>query len=579
MKKFILCLTWILLLSTSLFAQYSNSKADQKMGIAMYAIKNLYVDDIDADKLVEDGLRAMIKELDPHSAYMTIDEVKEMNEPLQGGFDGIGISFNMLKDTLFVIEVISGGPSQKVGLLPGDRIILVDGVPISGVKMSNIEVMKHLKGPKGTTVKVSIKRRGLENLKEFNIVRDKIPIYSLDAAFMVSKTTGYIKLNRFGATTADEFREAFSNLKKLGMTELVLDLQSNGGGFMNAAVDLADEFLSEGKCIVYTKGLHSPRMQNDATSKGGFESGKLVVLIDEYSASASEILAGAIQDWDRGLIIGRRSFGKGLVQRPIPLPDESMLKLTIARYFTPSGRFIQKPYEDADNYSKDLIDRYNRGEMSNSDSIHFPDSLRTNTLVNKRTIYGGGGIMPDVFVPLDTTRFTDLHRSLAASGIMNRFTIQYVDNNRAKLKKQYPTIEQFIEKFNVDDSMINEMITQSEKELLSEKDKSSDKSLRIMELKAVEPKMDQGIEKINIKDSLINEMITKAKAEKEKASKDAKNADRTLLKLQLKAYMARDLGKSADYYKVMITENESLNEALRILNKKKAYEEILNRNK
>jgi len=549
------------------------------MGIAMYAIKNLYVDDIDADKLVEDGLRAMIKELDPHSAYMTIDEVKEMNEPLQGGFDGIGISFNMLKDTLFVIEVISGGPSQKVGLLPGDRIILVDGVPISGVKMSNIEVMKHLKGPKGTTVKVSIKRRGLENLKEFNIVRDKIPIYSLDAAFMVSKTTGYIKLNRFGATTADEFREAFSNLKKLGMTELVLDLQSNGGGFMNAAVDLADEFLSEGKCIVYTKGLHSPRMQNDATSKGGFESGKLVVLIDEYSASASEILAGAIQDWDRGLIIGRRSFGKGLVQRPIPLPDESMLKLTIARYFTPSGRFIQKPYEDADNYSKDLIDRYNRGEMSNSDSIHFPDSLRTNTLVNKRTIYGGGGIMPDVFVPLDTTRFTDLHRSLAASGIMNRFTIQYVDNNRAKLKKQYPTIEQFIEKFNVDDSMINEMITQSEKELLSEKDKSSDKSLRIMELKAVEPKMDQGIEKINIKDSLINEMITKAKAEKEKASKDAKNADRTLLKLQLKAYMARDLGKSADYYKVMITENESLNEALRILNKKKAYEEILNRNK
>jgi len=575
MKKIILCLTWIFVLSPSLFAQYSNSKADQKMGIAMYAIKNLYVDDIDADKLVEDGLRAMIKELDPHSAYMTVDEVKEMNEPLQGGFDGIGISFNMMKDTLFVIEVISGGPSQKVGLLPGDRIIQVDSVPISGVKMSNTDVMKHLKGPKGTTVKVSIKRRGLENLKDFNIMRDKIPIYSLDAALMVSKTTGYIKLNRFGATTADEFREAFSNLKNLGMTELVLDLQSNGGGFMNAAVDIADEFLSDGKCIVYTKGLHSPRMQNDATSKGCFEKGKLVILIDEYSASASEILAGAIQDWDRGLIIGRRSFGKGLVQRPIPLPDESMLKLTIARYFTPSGRFIQKPYEDAENYSKDLIDRYNRGEMANSDSIHFPDSLRTSTLVNKRTIYGGGGIMPDVFVPLDTTRFTDLHRTLAASGIMNRYSIQYVDNNRAKLKETYPTMEQFIEKFNVDDSMINEMITQAEKEFISEKDKNVEKSPLSGELQYIKPKMELVIKDLNVKDSLINEIITKDKAEKELFSKKDKDSDKTLLKLQLKAYMARDLGKSSDYYKVMITENEALNEALGILDKKKAYDEIL----
>ncbi|MDD4923064.1 MAG: S41 family peptidase, partial [Bacteroidales bacterium] len=438
------------------------------------------------------------------------------------------ISFNMLNDTLFVIEVISGGPSEKVGLLPGDRIIKVDGESIAGVKMSNREVMKRLKGTKGTMVQVSIQRRGVNTLMEFKIIRDKIPIYSLDAAFMVDKSTGYIKLNRFGATTADEFRQAFDTLQKQGMTQLVLDLQSNGGGLMNAAIDLADEFLSEKKCIVYTEGIHSPRQESDASINGCFEKGKLVVLIDEYSASASEIVSGAIQDWDRGLIIGRRSFGKGLVQRPIPMPDGSMLKLTVSRYFTPSGRFIQKPYENAENYSKDLIDRYNRGEMSNADSIHFPDSLRTSTLLNKRTIYGGGGIMPDVFVPMDTTRYTSLHKILSASGIMNRFSIKYMDTHRSELKAIYPSIRDFIEKFSTNDSMIHQMIIQAE-------------------------------------------------AEKITLSDEDRNSDKTLLKKQLKAYMARDLGRAADYYKVMWDENESLNEALRILADKKAYDAILKR--
>jgi len=528
MKKTILCLAWILCLSPLLFAQYTNTPAEQKMGMAMYAIKNLYVDVIDENKLVEEGLRAMIKELDPHSAYMTVDEVKEMNEPLQGGFDGIGISFNMLKDTLFVIEVISGGPSEKVGLMPGDRIIMVDDKPIAGVKMPNSEVMKRLKGPKGTKVKVSIKRSGLESLRDFTIVRDKIPIYSMDAAFMVDKSTGYIRLNRFGATTADEFREAFDNLKKQGMTQLILDLESNGGGLMSAATELADEFLSKDKCIVYTEGKHSPRQTSEASANGCFEKGKLIILIDEYSASASEILSGAIQDWDRGLIIGRRSFGKGLVQRPIPLQDGSMLKLTVSRYFTPSGRFIQKPYENAESYSKDLIDRYNHGEMSNADSIHFPDSLRTSTLLNKRTIYGGGGIMPDVFVPMDTTRYTSLHRILAASGIMNRFSIQYMDNHRKDLNTTYPNVDNFIEKFSVDDSMLDQMIHLAE------------------------------TEKITISD-------------------EDRKSDKTLLMKQLKAYIARDLGKSADYYKVMWPENESLKEALRILQDRKAYDELLKR--
>ena len=530
MKKTILCLAWLLSLSPLIFAQYANSPSTLKMDMALYAIKNLYVDRVNADKLVEEGLRAMIKDLDPHSAYMTVDEVKQMNEPLQGGFDGIGISFNMLNDTLFVIEVISGGPSEKVGLLPGDRIIKVDGQTIAGVKMSNIEVMKRLKGPKGTSVTVSIKRRGNKDLKDFKIIRDKIPIYSLDVAFMVDKTTGYIKLNRFGATTVEEFRQAFGELKKQGMTQLILDLQSNGGGFMNAATDLADEFLSDKKCIVYTEGLYSPRQQSDATANGCFEKGKLIVLIDEYSASASEILSGAIQDWDRGLIIGRRSFGKGLVQRPIPLSDGSMLKLTVSRYFTPSGRFIQKPYDNAENYSNDLIDRYNRGEMANADSIHFPDSLKTSTLINKRTIYGGGGIMPDVFVPMDTTRFTSLHKIMAASGIMNRFSIEYVDTHRSDLNATYSKVNDFIEKFSVDDSMINQMIRMAE------------------------------AEKITISD-------------------EDRKSDKTLLKKQLKAYIARDFGKNADYYKVMYDEDKSLNEARRILEKKNAYDEILKKNK
>ena len=615
MKKTILCLSWILFLSPLLFAQFSNTPSEQKMDMAMYAIKNLYVDEIDANKLVEDGLRAMVKELDPHSAYMTIDEVKEMNEPLQGGFDGIGISFNMLKDTLFVIEVISGGPSEKVGLLPGDRIINVDGKPISGVKMSNTDVMKRLKGPKGTTVKVSIKRRGLESLKDFSIIRDKIPIYSLDAAFMVDKNTGYIRLNRFGATTVDEFNQAFADLKKQGMTQLVLDLQSNGGGFLNAATDLADQFLSEGKCIVYTQGLHNARQETDATAKGCFEKGKLVILIDEYSASASEILSGAIQDWDRGLIIGRRSFGKGLVQRPIPLPDGSMLKLTVSRYFTPSGRFIQKPYENAENYSKDLIDRYNRGEMSNSDSIHFPDSLRTSTLVNKRTIYGGGGIMPDVFVPMDTTLFTNLHKTLAASGIMNRYSIQYVDEHRSELNTKYPTMDKFIQEFSVNDSMINQMIrlAESEKITIKEADRSSNKSLlkkqlvptdttlftnlnktltpsgiinrysnqyideHRSELNTINPTKNKFIQKFSVDDSIRNQMIRLAVSEKITIKEADRNSNQSLLKKQLKAFMARDLGKSADYYKVMWTENESLMEALRILNEKKTYDELLKR--
>jgi carboxyl-terminal processing protease len=526
MKKYISILACSLLLANGAFSQLQMTPGSQKMNLAMYAIKNLYVDKVDENKLVEEGLRAMVKELDPHSAYMTAEEMKEMNEPLQGGFDGIGISFNMMNDTLFIIEVISGGPSEKVGLLPGDRILLVDKEPIAGVKMSNREVMKRLKGTKGTLVTVTVKRRNNPELMDFKIIRDKIPIYSLDAAFMVDKKTGYIRLNRFGATTPEEFRQAFGELKKQGMTQLVLDLESNGGGYMNAAIELADEFLPSKKCIVYTEGLHSPRQDNEATARGCFENGRLVVLIDEYTASASEILSGAVQDWDRGVVVGRRSFGKGLVQRPIPLPDGSMLKLTIARYFTPSGRFIQKPYENAENYSRDLIDRYNRGEMASADSIHFPDSLRTATLENHRTIYGGGGIMPDVFIPIDTAKYTPLHRVLSNSGVMNRFSMNYVDEHRAELGAKYPNMDAFVEQFQPDQALTNEFLQYAVKEKI----------------------------KLTAADSA---------------------SDKSLMMRQLKAYMARDLGKNADYFKVTWRDNETLLKAVELINDKKSYNDLL----
>lgn len=517
-----LLLSVLLLCSGYVAAQYTASPSAIKLHMAISAIENLYVDEVDTKPLVEEALKAMIVKLDPHSAYMTVEEMKDMNEPLQGGFDGIGISFNMLNDTLFVVEVIAGGPSEKVGLLPGDRIITVDGETIAGVKMPNKDVIKRLKGPKGTQVTIEVKRRNQPKLLTFRIFRDKIPIYSLDAAFMLDNNTGYIKLNRFGATTADEFREAFRTLTKAGMEDLVLDLQSNGGGLMSAAVELANEFLSKGQCIVYTEGTHSPRMQSNARGNGLYEKGRLVVLIDEYSASASEIVAGAIQDWDRGLIIGRRSFGKGLVQRPIPLPDGSSLKLTVSRYFTPSGRFIQKPYEDGENYDRDLIDRYNRGEMIHADSIHFPDSLKTQTLIKHRSIYGGGGIMPDIFVPFDTTSITPLHRVLSASGILNRFSLEHVDANRKELIKTYADPDAFIDEFTVNDELIETLMTYATKDDVS----------------------------FTQADSL---------------------SDKTLLKKQLKAYMARDLWKSADFYRVMWTENEALLKALEFLNEPKKY--------
>ena len=380
-------------------AQKMGNEALRKLQMAEFAIANLYVDSVDENRLVEEAIIKMLAQLDPHSTYNNAEEVKKMNEPLQGNFEGIGVQFQMIEDTLLVVQPVSNGPSEKVGILAGDRIIAVNDSAIAGVKMSTEDIMSRLRGEKGSEVKLTIVRRGVNEPLFFTVKRDKIPILSLDAAYMIQPRTGYIRINRFGATTAEEFLKALKELQKKGMKDLILDLQGNGGGYLNAAIDLANEFLQQKDLIVYTEGRAARRSNFHAKGNGKFKDGRLVVLVDEYSASASEIVTGAIQDWDRGVVVGRRTFGKGLVQRPIDLPDGSMIRLTIARYYTPSGRCIQKPYDKTANldgtlsgennlekYNQELIDRFNHGELMHADSIHFPDSLKYQTKKLARTI-------------------------------------------------------------------------------------------------------------------------------------------------------------------------------------------------
>jgi len=459
-KRSIIIVIGLFLIITNLAAQFTMSQGTRKLATTMTLIEKMYVDSINDVKIADDAIVAILKELDPHSSYMDAETVAEMNEPLEGNFDGIGISFNMMADTLYVIETIADGPSERVGVMPGDRIIAVNDTAIAGVKMNTRDIMKRLRGPKGTQVKVEVIRRGIKEPLYFQIIRAKIPIYSLDASYMIDDKTGYIRLSRFGATTMGEFRDALAKLKDSGLQNLILDLQSNGGGYLNAATELADEFLGNNKLLVYMEGKNQPRSNDYSTQRGMFENGKLVILVDEGSASASEIVSGAVQDWDRGVIVGRRTFGKGLVQRQFPLADGSMIRLTVARYYTPTGRSIQKPYTngDQDAYNKDLIDRYNRGEMMNADSIHFPDSLKYKTLVNDRTVYGGGGIMPDYFVPMDTTYFTNYSGKLNAMGIIYRLALNVVDNERKELLSKYPDADKFRIEYEVSDKLLAKMI-------------------------------------------------------------------------------------------------------------------------
>lgn len=421
----------------------------QKLLVAEAAISSLYVEDVDDEKLVESAIKGMLEELDPHSTYLTADENDKSNETLMGSFEGIGVQFNMIEDTLFIVQPIPDGPSEKVGIMAGDRIVTVNDTAIAGVKMSQESIMKRLRGPKGTKVDLGICRRGVKELIHFTVTRDKIPVNTVDAAYMIRPGVGYIKISSFGATTVQEFEDELAKLRVQGASQLILDLQGNGGGLLMAAVGIANEFLGRGQMVVYTEGRRQPRSSNLADGRGQFREGNLIVLIDEYSASASEIVSGAVQDWDRGTIVGRRSFGKGLVQRPIEFHDGSLIRLTVAKYYTPAGRCIQKPYGKDVDYGDDILERLHRGELTNRDSIHFPDSLKYSTLVKHRTVYGGGGIMPDVFVPLDTTRTNQYYRNVTAKNVVLQTSMQYIERNRRSLQRRYPKFEDFNAGFEV----------------------------------------------------------------------------------------------------------------------------------
>lgn len=436
---------------------------EQKLRLTERIIENYYVDSVDINRTVEEGIISMLRTLDPHSSYSNREETIEMTETLGGGFSGVGISFNMLRDTLFVVSTVIGGPCEKVGMLAGDRIIVANDTLMSGAGRSTSDVRKILRGPKGTTVRMKVQRQNEPELIDFVVTRDEIPIYSVDAHYMAAPGVGYIKIVRFAESTEKEVKDALKALKKQGMKRLIIDLQGNGGGYMNAAVAVAQLFLDKGDEIVYTKGLRVQPSYYSAASTGPYRDIEVVTMVDQSSASASEILAGAFQDNDRGVVIGRRTFGKGLVQRPFPFPDGSMIRLTTAHYYTPSGRSIQKPYDEGEeDYNKDLYRRLQSGELTDSTmSVAHPDSLRFTTR-NGRVVYGGGGITPDIFVPLDTTRVTPYYRDLVAKGVLNRYCLQYVDSRRKQLKSDFKTVDDFAHGFNVTDEMMTGLAQMAE---------------------------------------------------------------------------------------------------------------------
>ncbi|MFW5974837.1 MAG: S41 family peptidase [Bacteroidota bacterium] len=431
------------------FAQENNDEDVRKLVSALKIINYAYVEDVDAEKITEEAIKSMLRELDPHSTYLSKEELKKANEPLEGNFEGVGIQFQIYQDTILVVAPIPGGPSYEAGILAGDKIINIDGEKATGKDIDNKFVQDHLRGKKGTEVEVDIKRADRKDIIQYTIVRDEIPLNSVDAGYMLDEETGLIKVSRFSRTTVDEFDEYMKDLKKQGMQNLILDLRGNPGGYLQTAIDLADQFLDDGKTIVYTEGRVAPRRDFDATEQGSFQNGKLIVLINEGSASASEIVSGAVQDYGRGLVVGRRSFGKGLVQRPFNLPDSSVIRLTTARYHTPSGRCIQRPYADgADKYYDDLKERMEHQEHIHVDSISFPDSLKYETTTGK-TVYGGGGIMPDIFVAWDSTAYTDYYTELIRKQVPNNFVINYLEDNRKKLEKEYKSVKDYKNKFQL----------------------------------------------------------------------------------------------------------------------------------
>ncbi len=498
-----------------------------KIGRTFGLIDAYYVDSAEMDILAEKAIVEILRSLDPHSTYISAKDVKDMNEPLNGNFDGIGVQFNLLRDSIIIIEPIAGGPSEKVGVKAGDRILTINQEKVTGIKITTAGVRSKLMGPKGTKVNITVYRKGEKDPLDFTIIRDKIPIYSLDAAYMLDKETGYVKLNKFAATTEKEFSDAISTLKKSNLQHLVLDLRGNGGGYMLAATALAEKFFSDQKLLVYLKGRKTPKQDYKSAGSGNLALSRVVVLTDEGSASASEILAGALQDWDRGVIMGRRTFGKGLVQNGFYLTDGSMIRLTIARYYTPTGRSIQSSYKDGyDKYMESFYKRYTDGELISADSIHFPDSLKYITLVNKRVVYGGGGIMPDVFVSVDTSYNTQYFNRLFGRNVINSFTLDYCDKNRKELAARYKTFAEFKLKFEFSPE----------------------------EMKA---------------------MIAKGEAEGIKFNEEEYRKSEDEMKLVMKGLVATNLWQTNEYFQIINQNDKVIEEALKVISDKKAYNSIL----
>ena len=547
MKRFLLAIVAIFsLLATQAQTFTINPEMVRKVQAAEFFISHFYVDSLSEDKVVDSAIEGMLKQLDPHSTYIKAKDVERSVENLNGSFEGIGVQFNMIEDTLVVIQPVSGGPSERKGIIAGDRIVLVNDTAIAGVKMSRDEIMRRLRGPKGSKVRLGILRQGVKGINEFVIVRDKIPVHTLDASYMIDSTTGYVKLSSFGQTTHNEFMTAVNAMKEKGMTRLVLDLQGNGGGYLQSAVEVSNEFLPSGEMIVYTDGRAIQRQEYRANGHGTLKDLEVVVLVDSYTASAAEIVSGAIQDNDHGTIVGRRTFSKGLVQRPFELPDKSVIRLTTAHYYSPSGRCIQKPYKmgGKKEYDDDINQRLKSGELtadfnrflrgdtlpeSERDSVYiredslfktlFPDSLKYKTNHKQRTVYGGGGIMPDVYVPLDTMQYSLLYRQMSAKSCILNTSLKYMDKHRKSLKKAYKSFEEFSSKFEVPQDMIDHLLMETKKAKIDYKEE---------DLQATLPQV----------------------------------------KLTLKGLLARDLWDMSEYYQIVNPETDIYQAGLKVLRMK-----------
>jgi len=492
---------------------------------ALNFFDSIYPDSVSNAIITEYGIRYMLEQLDPHSTYISLEDVHDMNAPLKGSFTGVGVRFQILKDTIMVVQAIPGGPSEKVGIMAGDKIVMIDDENVGGIGIKNSGVRDRLLGEKGTKVIVGILRSGISKILDFTIARDKIPIFSVDASYMASPTIGYIKLNNFSANSVSEIKKAIYRLKAEGMEDVILDLQNNGGGYLMTAVDLADEFLSGEKQIVSTKGRQSPDRSFTTKWEGLLESGNVVIMVNESSASASEIVSGAIQDWDRGLIVGRRTFGKGLVQKPINLPDGTQVRITTSKYYTPSGRCIQKPYEKGTiAYRKEKYSRYSSGESFHKDSIKFDNEDIFQTKLKNRTVYGGGGIMPDIFVPLDTNGMSSYYNKLIRKGILNRFALEWVNSNRVTLEKKYSSFNKFKENFKTD-KVVKELIAYAEKE---------------------------GLE----------------------YNTEAYNKAENTIRIRLKANIAQNLYDYAQFYEIINELNTSLQKSIELLNNKDEFKKL-----